>query len=149
MRLFGILIGILFASLTLFTGVIALSFTGYGQGLAGFAEHWLNISCGIELPLYLILVFLSRRWLAYACSAMCIVIYAGTFLFCLSEESSPVHLVTIFKLFCVPVIYPWMASSIVVAITAVYLYRNQKARVIGPKLYRPQGGPDLGSETRN
>jgi hypothetical protein len=136
MRLFAILIGVLFASLTFFMGVIALSFTGYGQGLAGFAEHWLNISCGIELPLYLVLVFVSRRWLAYVCSVMCVVIYAGTCLFCLSEESSPVHLATIFKLFCLPVIYPWMLPSIIVAITAVYLYRYQKARVIGPNPYQ-------------
>jgi hypothetical protein len=137
MQLLAILIGVLFASLTFFMGIIALSFTGYGQGLAGFAEHWLNISCGIDLPLYLILIFVSRRWLAYACSAMCIVIYAGSFLFFLSEQSSPVHLATIVKLFCVPVLYPWMLSSLVVAITSVYLYRHQKARVIGPNPYQP------------
>ena len=131
MRLLAILIGVFFAILTFFFGFFALSFTGYGQGLAGFAEHWLNISSSIELPLYLVLVFVSRRWLAYACSAMCVVTYAGTFLFCLSEESSPVHLATIFKVLCVSIVYPWMLSSIVVAITAVYLYRRQKARVIG------------------
>jgi hypothetical protein len=139
MRLFAILIGVLFASLTGFMGFIALSFTGYGQGLAGFAEHWLNISCGIELPLYLILVFVSRRWLAYACSAMCIVIYAGTFLFNLSDQSAPVHLATIVKLFCVAFLDPWMLPSLVVAITAVYLYRHEKGG--------RAGGPGLDSET--
>ena len=135
MRLLAILIGVLFAALTGFMGIIALSFTGYGHGLAGFAEHWLNISCGIELPLYLVLVFVSRRWLAYACSAMCVVIYVGSFLFNLSDQSAPIHLATIVKLFCVPFLDPWMLPSIVVAITAVYLYRHQKARVIGPNPY--------------
>jgi hypothetical protein len=137
MRLLAILIGVLSAALTGFMGIIALSFTGYGQGLAGFAEHWLNISCGIELPLYLILVFVSRRWLAYACSAMSVVIYAGSFLFNLSDQSAPVHLATIVKLFCVPFLDPWMLPSIVVAMTAVYLYRHQTARLVGPNPYQP------------
>ena len=99
MRLLAILIGVFFAILTFFFGFFALSFTGYGQGLAGFAEHWLNISSSIELPLYLVLVFISRRWLAYACSAMCVVTYTGTFLFNLSDQSAPIHLATIVKLF--------------------------------------------------
>lgn len=132
----AILAGLICALVTTFIGLFAIPFTGYGYGLANIATHYLNISLGIELPLYIALIAISRRVLAYACGAMCVVSYIGACLLGLCDISGALSVIAFLRVLGESVLFPGEVSSIAVALVALYLRRRQTA-----------GGPGLGSET--
>ena len=121
----AILMGFLCAFATTFIGLVAVPFTGYGFGLARVANHYLNISLGLELPLYIVLICTRRKAPMYACVAMCLINYLGVFLLTLCDVSGPLHTTTLLRLFAESIFFPGEISSIAVALIAVYLYGNR------------------------
>lgn len=119
-------LGIFFASATTFLGLIA-SFTGYGRGLSGVAAHYLTISLGSELPLYVVLLFFSRRALALGCCSLCLINFVGAFLLKLSDYSGVSHAPSIWHILVKSFFFPGQLLSLVVAIIALYVYSQQLA----------------------
>jgi hypothetical protein len=132
----AILAGLVCALVTTFIGFFAIPFTGYGYGLANIANHYLNISLGIELPLYIALIAISRRALAYACCAMCILSYIGACLLALCDISGALNVTALLRVLGESMLFPGEVSTIAVALVALYLRRRQTG-----------GSPGLDSET--
>jgi hypothetical protein len=119
------LAGLFCALVTTFVGVFAIPFMGYGHGLANIANHYLNISLGIELPLYVALIATSRKALVYACGAMCILNYIGACLLALCDISGAVSVTVLLRVLGESMLFPGEISSIAVALVALYLHRRQ------------------------
>jgi len=117
-------IGLLFALFTTFIGGFGLAFTAYGHGLGSFARHYLNISMGLELPIFAALLFMPRRVLAIVCGAMCLINIPGVYLLLLSDDSGSAHPLSAFKEICLSLLFPGELSCLIVALIALYLYRR-------------------------
>jgi len=124
-RVIAIFVGFLCAFITTFIGIVAIPFTGYGFGLASVANHYLNISLGIELPLYIVLICIRRKVLTYVCAGMCIINYVGVFLLTLRDISGPIHAMVLLKLSAESIFFHGEISYIAVAFRAHYLHKDQ------------------------
>ncbi len=121
----AILAGLVCALVTTFIGVFAVPFMGYGYGLANIANHYLNITLGIELPLYVALIAISRRALVYVCWAMCVLSYIGAILLALCDISGAVSVTVLLRVLGESMLFPGEISSIAAALAALYLYKRQ------------------------
>lgn len=125
-KIVAALVGMISAFTATFIGVIAIPFAGYGSGLASVAIHYLEISLGLEFPLYMVLIFISRKVLAYSCLALCIVNYVGAYLLSLSDESGAIRAAYAVKMLIVSVLFPGEISCIAAAGMALYLYKCER-----------------------
>jgi len=135
LEIMAALVGLFFAICTSFIGFM-IPLAGWGHGLASVAVHYLFLSLGIELPLYLLFLLISRRWLVCACYAMCAINFVGAGLLERSNILGALHLMDFVGITIMSVLFPGELTSIAVVLVALYLRRSEMT-----------GRSDFGSET--
>jgi hypothetical protein len=126
LQLLAAVIGGFLSFIDVFIGLIAMPFAGAGP--MGFLRV-LSITLGFELPVYIVFLFASRRALMYACWLMYAVIHIEDCVFVLSEKWFPVDVFGILKAFVVTTVSSEGLVSLVVALLATYLFREERREV--------------------
>ena len=122
-----IVAGGVLAFLDLFIGLVAMPFAGGGP--MGFLRV-LSITLGLELPVYISFLFVSRRALMCACWSMYAVIHLEDCVFALSEKLFPVNTFGILKAFVLTIVFSSEGLvSLAVALLVTYLFREEQRAV--------------------
>jgi hypothetical protein len=116
--------GAFLSFLDLVIGLLAIPFAGAGP-LGDIAA--LSISLRFVFPVYMVLLFISRRALMYACWLMYAVIHVEDCVFALSEKWFSVDVFGFLKAFVVTIVFSSEGLvSLAVALLATYLYREER-----------------------
>ena|SRR5579871_2642120 len=116
--------GAIFSFLDLVIGLLAMPFAGAGP-LGDIAA--LSISLRFVFPVYMVLLFISRRALMYACWSMYVVIHVEDCVFELSQKAFPSNAFGILEAFVVTIVFSSEGLvSLAVALLATYLYREER-----------------------
>jgi hypothetical protein len=122
-ELLAALIGAFLAFITTVIGLFAIPFVGAGpEG----AFRVLSISLGIEFPIYVIFLFISRRVLMCGCWVMCVISYAANCMVLISEKWFPVDFIGILKTLGIAILLPDDLLCVVVALLTTYMYRTER-----------------------
>jgi hypothetical protein len=128
-ELLAIVAGGALSFLDVFIGLVAMPFAGAGP--MGFLRV-LSITLGLELPVYIIFIFVSRRALMYACWSMYALIHIEDCVFVLSEKWFPVDPFGILKAFVGTTVFSLEGLvSLGVALLATYLFRKERESALG------------------
>jgi hypothetical protein len=112
------------SSLDAIIGLIAMPFAGAGP--MGFLRV-LSITLGLELPVYIVFFFVSRKALMYACWFMYALVHIEDTVFVLTDNWFPVDPLGIAKAFLVTIVFSSEGIvTLLVALLATYLFMEER-----------------------
>ncbi len=119
------IVGMICALISTVIGVMGFGFTAFGPGLESLVRHCVVIESGLEFPVYIILIFISRKALAYAYGALFAMRYFCVFLLALNDCSRCIGIVSTLKMIFLSIIFPENLLCLAVVLISLFLYKAE------------------------